>query len=177
MTKNEIKKYINQYLKDNFEAKKYFRRNMSRPLCLNKLIDADINFYQVSMESGIFDSSKTEFNFKLNSFNKDSINVEVVLNNSDYSVINRIYLSISGFKDIDMITDDLKLELAEIFNEQLNEKKLIDTNKDLKENAIKLVKEKIDFLNSNKDNYSDIEKEQARLLVSYYTMLINDYLN
>lgn len=183
MTKSEIKKYINKYLKDNFEGQKFFRINMSRPICLNKFIHSDINFYESTMESGIFDSSKTEFNFKSNSFNKDSINVEVVLNNSDYSVINRIHLSISSFKDIDiasipyMITANLKAELEKVFNEQLNLTKLSETNKDFASNAIKLVNDKIDSINQYKENCNNIEKDQARLLLEYYNMLIEDYLN
>lgn len=179
MDKREIKKNIKQYLKDNFEGKKFFRINMLDPICLNKFIHADINYYQTKMESGIFDNSKTEFDFKPNYFNKDYINVKIILNNSDCSFSNNINITISKNTDISsIINDNFKSELDKLFNEEINLNNEIEANNNFARRAAKLVNDKIDSIKAyEKENLNNIEKEQARLLLEYYNMLIEDFLN
>lgn len=176
-TKNEIKKTIQEYLKLNYEGKEFFNTSF-QTICLNKLIGADINFNQIKLDSGIFNYSNTEFQLKLNFFYKESLNIEILLRNSDFSFNAIINLQINDFKNANkaMIEQEIEKHCEKVFNKEYNINYVNEVNNEFKKTALYLINDKIKYVNLCKNEENKLETLQSEFLIKYYNSIIQEYL-
>ncbi len=176
MTKAEIKKYVKEYL-NKYNGKEFFVSKFNI-IQLDSVLKGELVLTSFELESGKFDNFHTKINLETNSFDKNSLNLEIVLYDYSATCITRLNYNISNYSSIDnsILEYIIKEKLDEIFNKDFITNKIKKTNQDVLKEVTKGINDKITALNLKKlTTKSEFEIEQINLLENYYQNLLKKF--